>query len=62
MNLQAVRKKQIRDANVAKRLEFAQFHVSRPLQFWKNILWSDDFTFKLYPKNRLITLSLQETK
>lgn len=27
--------------NIKSRLEYANIHLDRPVEFWKNILWSD---------------------
>ena len=34
--------------NRKTRLEFAKQHLKKPLQFWKNILWTDENKINLY--------------
>lgn len=33
--------------NKAKRLKFAHDHINKPLEFWRNILWTDESIFSL---------------
>eukprot|EP00834_Sanchytrium_tribonematis_P006112 NODE_422_length_7706_cov_0.257229.p4 type:complete len:238 gc:universal NODE_422_length_7706_cov_0.257229:6503-7216(+) len=46
---------ELRAQNVIKRINFADIYVDRPLIYWRNILWSDECTFKSHPNNRNIT-------
>lgn len=37
----------ISKANKLKRLKFAREHINKPLEFWRNILWTDESIFSL---------------
>eukprot|EP00834_Sanchytrium_tribonematis_P006723 NODE_523_length_6504_cov_0.524434.p6 type:complete len:118 gc:universal NODE_523_length_6504_cov_0.524434:4278-4631(+) len=45
----AKRKIELRAQNIIKRINFADIYVDRPLIYWRNILWSDECTFKSHP-------------
>ena len=44
----ARKKPHVSKKNLRSRLEFAREHVSKPLEFWKKILWSDESKFNLF--------------
>lgn len=42
----------ISQINKKKRLKFARAHITKPLEFWKSVVWSDESKFELFNKKR----------
>ena len=42
------KKPHISPKNKKKRLAFAKEHLSKPIQFWSNVLWTDESKFELF--------------
>lgn len=36
------------DANRQKRLEFAKMYLNKPIEFWKNVIFSDESKFNIF--------------
>ena len=48
-----LRKKSINETNRMKRLEFVKAYVSKPLEFWKNVIFSDESMLNSFGFNYL---------
>ena len=48
----ARKKPYISPMNRNKRVEFAKEHLSKPMEFWKTMIWSDELKFELVSNER----------